>query len=103
MLADWNYHNPFIDDIGSVIFGAILCLVPILFVVFAARWACEDAEARGMSKVVPVILVVLFFPIGLAFWLLMRPKKKEFDFKLYKYEFEQGRTKLQQKNKEPEV
>ena len=73
------------DTLGTIVFTIIFLSVPVLFYYFAVRWACEDAEARNMSKVVAVVLVVVFFPIGWLFWLVMRPKKREFDFELYKH------------------
>ncbi|MGB0991115.1 MAG: hypothetical protein ACPG32_01440 [Akkermansiaceae bacterium] len=89
----WFFHDPLLDGAAQAIFLIVIFAVPLLFVVCGVRWACEDAESRGMSKVVAVILVVLFFPFGWLFWLIMRPKQKEFDFELYKNEARQGRTK----------
>ena len=78
MLAEWSPRTPFADGVASVVYTIIILTIPVLFIIFATRWACEDAEERGMSKIVSVILVVLFFPLGWVFWLIMRPKKKAF-------------------------
>ena len=98
MLAEWSPRTPFADGVASVVFTIIILTIPVLFIIYASRWACEDAEERGMSKIVSVILVVMFFPLGWVFWLIMRPKKKAFDFQLYKYEHSRGRTRNEKNN-----
>ena len=37
-------------------------------------WACvRDARRRGKSPLLVAALVILFFPLGLIVWLLVRP------------------------------
>jgi len=37
-------------------------------------WACaSDARRRGKSPLLVAALVILFFPLGLIVWLLVRP------------------------------
>jgi hypothetical protein len=51
----------------------------LLAVVFALvlggylLWAVGDARRRGKSALLVLIAVVLFFPLGLVVWLLVRP------------------------------
>ena len=41
-------------------------------------WACaSDARRRGKSPLLVAALVILFFPIGLLIWLLVRPPLSE--------------------------
>jgi len=91
-LADWIPRTPLTDGVTSIVFIIILYAIPVLLVTFAVRWAREDAEARGASKIVSVILVVLFFPLGWALWLIIRPKKKEFNFEAYKSQHSKNRS-----------
>lgn len=41
-------------------------------------WACtSDAKRRGKSPLLVAALVILFFPLGLIIWLLVRPPISE--------------------------
>jgi len=57
------------------IFG-IMCIVPIIWFIIAiliAIWVYKDAEKRGSSGVLWLIIVILTGIIGLIIWLVIRP------------------------------
>jgi hypothetical protein len=50
----------------------------LLATLFYSIWACaRDARRRGKSALLVAALIILFFPIGLIIWLLVRPPIKE--------------------------
>ncbi|MBK7202232.1 hypothetical protein [Candidatus Amarolinea dominans] len=65
------------DTLGvGLSLGAIcLIVIPIVAVyVWMILWIRKDAAQRGQSGCMPIALVLIFGPIGLVIWLLMRPK-----------------------------
>jgi hypothetical protein len=56
--------------IAALIYGPFIFLAYML-----ARWVYRDAESRGKSGWL-VILLVLNFPVGLIAWLVFRPAPK---------------------------
>ena len=74
----WNYTNP--ADAGAFMGVAIAsCLIFALiwFVVWilVAIWVYKDAEKRGKSGVLWLIIVILLGLIGLIIWLVVRGEK----------------------------
>jgi len=64
------------DEVDWAVGGAIclsVCAVFIIFL-FVAIWVYKDAEARGESGVLWLLLVLLFPIIGLIVWFIVRPK-----------------------------
>jgi heme/copper-type cytochrome/quinol oxidase subunit 2 len=59
---------------GFAFFGAMLIFFVLLFVVFlfVALWVYRDAESRGMSGVLWLILVLVAPIIGLILYLVLR-------------------------------
>lgn len=58
--------------------GALFCILPIvMFIVFLliAIWVYKDAEKRGKSGALWLIIVLLTGIIGLIIWLVVRPKE----------------------------
>jgi len=66
------------------VWSAVLISVFSAFLFCIIYWAIRDAKERKGSKVLAVILALLFFPLGLCIWLIIRPKIKPFDFAQYK-------------------
>lgn len=59
----------------EIIFGGLFCLFWVaLFVIFLliAIWVYRDAESRGMSGALWLIIVLLFSVIGLIIYLVVR-------------------------------
>jgi len=57
------------------IFG-IMCIIPIIWFIIGiliAIWVYKDAEKRGSSGVLWLIIVILIGIIGLIIWLVIRP------------------------------
>ncbi len=71
------------DEVLLSFFGlavGLIFLVPIfLFIIgiLIAIWVYKDAEARGESGVLWLLVVLLTSFIGLIVWLVVRPEKKE--------------------------
>jgi len=66
-----------IEQFGFII-GA-LCLIPIVWFVIAILlciWVYRDAESRGMSGVLWLIVVLIAGIIGLIVYLVVRKEKK---------------------------
>jgi len=60
--------------------GGTLCILPIIWIVIAialAVWVYRDAESRGESGVLWLIICALLGIIGFIIWLLVRPKEKK--------------------------
>ena len=62
---------------GFAIFGGIMCFLFIIiwFVIFIliAIWVYRDAEKRGSSGALWLIIVILLGLIGIIIWLIVRP------------------------------
>jgi heme A synthase len=74
------YENVF-DYISAIgLFGLLIMIILFLFAIWVLVWVFKDAEARGQSGVL-WLLIVLFVPlIGLIIWLIVRrglTKKKK--------------------------
>jgi len=58
----------------------LLCLLPILWIIIAILlgiWVYRDAESRGMSGALWLIIVWLLGLIGLIIYLVVRKEKKQ--------------------------
>lgn len=62
-----------IEDLVTYLFLGLAILVPPILLWMAIKWAIDDAKERQGSPVLAVILVLLFFPLGLLLWLMIRP------------------------------
>ena len=54
----------------------MLCIIPIIWLIIAiliAIWVYRDAEKRGSSGVLWLIIVIIAGIIGLIIWLVVRP------------------------------
>ena len=68
--------SPF--QVENIFFGGVFCLLFVaLFILFLfiAIWVYRDAESRGMSGVLWLIVVLLFGIIGLIIYLVVRHDK----------------------------
>ena len=73
------------DAAGWALFGlGLLCIIPIIIFIIGiliAIWVYRDAEKRGSSGVLWLIIVLLTSIVGLIIWLVVRPpiggEKKE--------------------------
>jgi len=57
----------------------LLCLVPIIWLIIAILlciWVYRDAESRGMSGALWLIIVLILGLIGLIIYLVVRKEKK---------------------------
>lgn len=73
---------------GWALFGlGMFCIIPIIWLIIGiliAIWVYKDAEKRGTSGALWLVIVILTGIIGLIIWLVVRPplggeKKKESD------------------------
>ena len=86
---EWDdYYDA--QDTGFALFGLsvavciiIFILLPLIIGILIAIWVYRDAEKRGSSGVLWLIIVLLTSIIGLIIWLVVRPpiggEKKEPD------------------------
>jgi len=84
--AQYNYYgnNPMEDWGAALGIGAGLCcffiFIPFIIGLLIGIWVYKDAEKRGKSGALWLIIVWFTFPIGLIIWLVVRPpigSKKE--------------------------
>lgn len=64
---------------GGLLAGT-MCLIPVIFfiiAIFIAVWVYKDAEKRGKSGALWLIIVLITGIIGLIVWLLVRPDMSE--------------------------
>jgi hypothetical protein len=55
----------------------IICALLLATLIYSI-WACAlDARRRGKSPFLVAALIILFFPVGLIVWLLVRPPISE--------------------------
>jgi hypothetical protein len=65
------------DSLVSVAEILVIC-GSLLATLIYSIWACaSDARRRGKSPLLVAVLVIVFFPIGLIIWLLVRPPLSE--------------------------
>lgn len=72
---EWNDANE--AAAGAVLFGlGLMCIIPaVLFIIgiLLAIWVYKDAEKRGSSGALWLIIVILTSFVGLIIWLVVRP------------------------------
>jgi len=73
--SEWNDANEAVT--GAALFGlGLMCVIPIIFFIIAivlAIWVYKDAEKRGSSGALWLIIVIFTGIIGLIIWLVIRP------------------------------
>lgn len=52
----------------------IVVLVLLTVALLLMRWGVRDARRRGKPALAVMLLVIAFFPLGLAIWLVFRPE-----------------------------
>jgi len=75
----YNGYGYGLDMLSATIFGAC-CIIYIFFFIIwiiLGVWVYKDAEKRGKSGAVWLIIVLIFGIIGVIFWLLVRPPLPE--------------------------
>jgi len=72
---DYDYYSAD-DAAGLALFGGLMCVVWVVVLVIGiliAVWVYRDAEKRGSSGVLWLIICLLTGIIGLIIWLVVRP------------------------------
>jgi len=71
---DWEYTDA---SAGWALFGlGLMCIIPLVWLIIAiliAIWVYRDAEKRGSSGALWLIIVIFTGIIGLIIWLVVRP------------------------------
>ena len=70
---------PILQEGWEWIFASALCLIPIIWFIIGILlciWVYRDAESRGMSGVLWLIVVIITGIIGLIIYLVVRKEKK---------------------------
>jgi hypothetical protein len=77
LAADENSDG---EWLGGVFAGALCLVWVIMFVIWIAIgiWMYKDAEKRGKSGALWLIIGLLFGIIGLIVWLIVRPPERSF-------------------------
>lgn len=79
--AQDEYTDYFMTEEGSALFGlgimamGICSIVWFIIWILIGIWVYKDAEKRGKSGVLWLILVIILGIIGLIIWLVVRPKE----------------------------
>ena len=60
------------DILYTLAYFSIVCAILWILAFFIALCA-NDARRRGASPVLVVLACILFFPVGVILWLLLRP------------------------------
>ena len=71
---------PFEGIVGAFGISVVLLLILIPFIIWlwSLFWAYGDAEARGRSGCLLVVLCFFFWPWVLLIWVLLRPDKRNY-------------------------
>lgn len=67
-------------ELAGGLLAGTMCLIPVIFfiiAIFIAVWVYKDAEKRGKSGALWLIIVLITGIIGLIVWLLVRPDMSE--------------------------
>jgi uncharacterized membrane protein YoaK (UPF0700 family) len=65
---------------GLLCLSGALCAIPVIIIIvfiLIAIWVYKDAESRGMSGVLWLIIVIILGIIGLIIYLVIRKPKLE--------------------------
>jgi uncharacterized membrane protein len=78
--GEWNWDDTTADEAGVLgglaCLSGVMCILPIIAIVIGiilAIWVYKDAEKRGSSGPLWLIIVLLTGIIGLIIWLVIRP------------------------------
>lgn len=63
-------------QVGDLACSMTVCLVFLVFYIVIAAWVYKDAESRGMSGALWVVLVIFLGLIGLILYLVIRSPKQ---------------------------
>ena len=68
------------DEAQGVVYSNVLCPLVTILVVYIACivWVSIDADRRGKNGCLVGLLVALLGPLGLLFWLVVRPERRRF-------------------------
>lgn len=74
----WDNYGDYQDQAaGFALLGlGLVCIIPIIWLIIAiviAIWVYKDAEKRGKSGALWLIIVILTGIIGLIIWFVIRP------------------------------
>jgi hypothetical protein len=67
------------NDNSNLLAIIVICIVAAIYVIVSLLvliWAMRDAESRGKSGCLVVLLILVLHIPGLIIWLLIRPEKK---------------------------
>jgi len=71
--------SPAIHPMGWLLFGGLLVLVPLLWFIIGILlcvWVYRDAQKRGMSGILWLIIVLIGGLLGLIIYLIVRKDEK---------------------------
>ncbi|MEM0467045.1 MAG: zinc ribbon domain-containing protein [Candidatus Thermoplasmatota archaeon] len=79
---DWtNYYQQNADAAAFMGLGlvvcAVICIIWFVVWILVAIWVYKDAEKRGKSGVIWLLIVILTGIIGLIIWLVVRGEKSQ--------------------------
>jgi hypothetical protein len=66
-----------LTDSFTFIETLIICALLLATLIYSIWMCASDARRRGKSPLLVAALVILFFPLGLIVWLLVRPPISE--------------------------
>lgn len=73
MTMEYSFSS-FFAGLGLI--GILICMVLLVFVIWSVIWAYYDASRRGKSPwLVALMVLFMVWPVGLIFWLTLRPQK----------------------------
>ncbi len=76
---EWDWDETGADEGllgGLMCLSGAMCILPIILIVIGlliAIWVYKDAEKRGKSGALWLIITWFTFPLGLIIWLVVRP------------------------------
>jgi hypothetical protein len=68
-----------IEQLEWALFGGIVCIIPVVWFIVGILlciWVYRDAESRGMSGALWLIIVLIAGIIGLIIYLVVRKDKR---------------------------
>ncbi len=76
VIAGAYYDMPTGSDAAFLGLSTMCCIafaIPAIIGLLIAIWVYKDAEKRGKSGILWLLIVWITFPIGLIIWLVVRP------------------------------
>jgi len=61
------------DTLITIVEPIVIVALCLITLIYSIRACATDARRRGKSPLLVAMLVILFFPLGLIIWLLVRP------------------------------